>query len=47
MLLEGLLAEHDLIGRAAIVRSMDRGDAERGDVRRILAFVDTEARVRG
>lgn len=46
MLLGGLLADHALLDRAAITRSLDGGDAERGDVHRILALVDTEAWVR-
>ncbi len=46
MLLGGLLAEHRLLDCTAIARSLDQGDAERGDVHRILALVDTEAWVR-
>lgn len=46
MLLGGLLAQHGLLDRAAIAQSLDEGAAERGDVHRILAFVDAEAWVR-
>lgn len=46
MLLGGLLAQRGLLDRAAIAGSLDEGGAERGDVHRILAFVDTEAWVR-
>lgn len=46
MLLGGLLADHALLDRPAIARSLDGRDAERGDVHRILALVDTEAWVR-
>jgi len=43
MLLGGLLAGHGLLDRDAVAASLDGGQAERGDVHRILALIDTEA----
>jgi asparagine synthase (glutamine-hydrolysing) len=46
MLLDGLLSRAGLLDRDAIDRSLASGEAERRDVHRILALVDTEAWVR-
>jgi asparagine synthase (glutamine-hydrolysing) len=46
MLLDGLLAGNGLLDRGTVAASLDGGHAERSDLHRVLAFVDTEAWVR-